>query len=263
MPRAHLNLAAPPHAMPSSDLCVCHSLLRGARQPRAKGPVLPASSAPLVVFPFEQERFLSGDGDPAITWDHDLETQAFFYANVPPSTLAQSTMAFGRAYAFMVAIAFGGAFPRVIALLILREASRTVPISPELPNKYQELMQTCVAGSMFTDFSLQGHLYKALGGIDHNFGFLGLTFACLAGLHGTFPSQTTRGGRIIMMGFTVAVLCIWISATVISIISFVEDSRGTNRLFFQSYPVAMIILFAVASTEPSQLPPLFLAAARV
>jgi hypothetical protein len=63
-------------------------------------------------------------------------------------------------------------------------------------------------GSVYSSFSPGGELFKMLNGFDQALGYLGLTLAVLSALYGTFPKQTTRGGRIIMGG-----ICAVFSAT--------------------------------------------------
>jgi len=168
------------------------------------------SAAPLVVYPFEQERFLTGDS--GIVYDQALEDRARNRAQEDGSyetpTAAHSTGAFGRVYLFIAGMVLAGVLPRVVALLVCRTA-KVVPWDARTPDLFPQMYASCSAdGSVYSSFSPGGELFKMLNGFDQALGYLGLTLAVLSALYGTFPKQTTRGGRIIMGG-----ICAVFSAT--------------------------------------------------
>lgn len=170
-----------------------------------------------MVYPFEQERFSTGDT--GIVYDQALEDRARNRAeedNTPP-TLANSSKAFASVYMFIGTAALVAALPRAVALLICRTAD-VLPVDASTPNRFEEMFATCEArGTMYTSFSPGGALYKLTKGFDHALGFLGLTLAVLASLHGCFPKQTTRGGRMLMMAFNVGCLATYIISMAITI----------------------------------------------
>ena len=168
------------------------------------------SAAPLVVYPFEQERFLTGDS--GIVYDQALEDRARNRAQEDGSyetpTAAHSTGAFGRVYLFIAGMVLAGVLPRVVALLVCRTA-KVVPLNARTPDLFPQMYASCSAdGSVYSSFSPGGELFKMLNGFDQALGYLGMTLAVLSALYGTFPKQTTRGGRIIMVG-----ICAVFSAT--------------------------------------------------
>ena len=181
------------------------------------------SAAPLVVYPFEQERFLTGDS--GIVYDQALVDRARNRAQedgaYDTQTVAHTTGAFGRVCLFIAAMVLAGVLPRVVALLVCRTA-KVVPLNARTPDLFPQMYASCSAdGSVYSSFSPGGELFKMLNGFDQALGYLGMTLAVLSALYGTFPKQTTRGGRIIMVGIcavfsttcliAMALLGFWIS----------------------------------------------------
>jgi len=133
---------------------------------------------PLVVYPFEEERFVDVDITASpITWEPDLELHA--HGGKGGGGLCAScahtlgTRGFVCVYLYLVAAGLAGALPRCAALLIARTANSAL-MTRETLDEFPRLWSTCVEpGQAYSGYSKNGQLYQMIVGFDHGLNLCG------------------------------------------------------------------------------------------
>ena len=227
--------------------------IRG-EQPKSKAVPSPGPNAPLVVFPFEEERFADLSSSQRIEWASDLEDKA--RCSLETECDAKScrqpaqvlSFEYGRVFTYLILLAVVGAAPRCIALA----CSRTVlyePLTEDTASSFMELWATCKEGDVaYSGFSSHGQFFKVVTGSDHFFNHVGLSIAAIVSHYGTFPTQTTRAGRLLMLFFG-GVEVLLAAVSFFAAVGFLNQNstaaEGWRHLIFNNFPLALMIVFIV------------------
>jgi len=222
----------------------------GTVQLETKKPVSSGASvrhAPLVVHPFGEEPYADVSTNPHIEWDKDLEDQArcSLSGKENQETCRQQagslSVTYGRVLLSLMAIATVCALPRCIALALSR-LGETVPLTPDTGKTFTLLWSSCAHDAAYTGFSVQGGYAKILVGSDHFFGHAGLSIAVVSAHYATFPTQTTRAGKMIMLGFSGLEIAAAIIAFALAVALLNQDSVaavGPRSLILDMYAVVL------------------------
>ena len=224
------------------------------QQPKSKAVPSPGPNAPLVVFPFEEERFADISSSQRIEWASDLKDKACcslaseFSAKSCRQPVQVLSFEYGRVFTYLTSFAIVGAAPRCIALACSRTVSYE-PLTEGTASSFMELWATCKEGDVaYSGFSAHGQLFKVLTGSDHFFNHAGLSIAAIMSHYGTFPTQTTRAGRFLMLffgGVEVLLAAVGFFAAVGFLNQNSMAAEGWRNLIFSNFALALMIVFIV------------------